>query len=203
MTIHSTLTELASDVEQNNVPWGLAIYRTTYTPFANTHFPNIIELITTLIKCSVQEYEDTTPHTPDKDAAKSVLQARYSPIIMDNKSEFDEMTLDAIRAHHKALRERPAGEQPLTNKWFCVLIDEEVVQTLAGADPAALMATHNIPRDYNKYWVKVVELDQEDESDKGWMKCSVYALWDLWFVMDGIIPMAGYEELNSWGVYGG
>jgi hypothetical protein len=202
MTIISTLTGLARDVEKNNVPWGLAIYRTTYTPFSNTHFPEILELITTLTKYSVRVYEDTTPHTPNKDAAKSILQERYSPIIMNNKLEFNGMTLDAIRAHHQALVEQPAREQPLTNEWFCVLVDEEVVQTLAGADPAALIATQSSLHDANKYWVKVVESDP-DASDKGWMKCSVYALWDLWVDMDGLTPMAGYEDLHGWGVYGG
>jgi hypothetical protein len=85
MTIYSTQTSLARDVEQNNLPWGLAIYRTTYTAFSDTRFPQILELITALTKYSVRAYEDTTAHTPNKDAAKSILQERYSRIIINNK----------------------------------------------------------------------------------------------------------------------
>jgi hypothetical protein len=122
---------------------------------------------------------------------------------MDNKSEYDGMTLDAIRAHHQAWIEHPVGERPITNEWCCLLVDEEVVQTLAGADPAALIATPNTVEDYDSHWVKAIESDPEDEDDKGWMKCSVFALWNLWTDMDGDRPMRSYEALYPRGPYCG
>ncbi|KAL4974616.1 hypothetical protein BDW66DRAFT_152652 [Aspergillus desertorum] len=173
----SPLVILAKEVEQAKSPSGLGIYRTTYSPFSDTHFDAITELITAL--------------------------AKYSPIILNDKAEFDGMAFEAIRAHYQALVKRPVGERPLTNKYFCVVVDDEVVQTLAGADPAALIATENISDDYNKYWVKTSESDLEDEDEKGWLKCSVYALWNLWIDMDDGRPMRSYEALYPRGVYCG
>ncbi|KAL3463713.1 hypothetical protein BJX64DRAFT_115715 [Aspergillus heterothallicus] len=199
----SPLVILAMEVEQAKAPWGLAIYRTTYSPFSETHFDAITELLTALAKYSVRKWKDLNPDDPAKLAAKSALQATYQPVILNNKAEFDGMTFEAIRAHHQALVERPVGERPLINKYFCVVVDDEVVQTLAGADPAALIATENISDDYNKYWVKAIESDPEDEDDKGWMKCSVYALWNAWIAMDDGISMSSCEALYPRGVYCG
>ncbi|KAL4756111.1 uncharacterized protein BDW70DRAFT_145417 [Aspergillus foveolatus] len=199
----SPLVILAKEVEQARAPWGLAIYRTTYSPFSDTHFDAITELITALAKYSVRKWKNMNPNDPAKLAAKSALQETYQPIILNDKAEFDGMTFEAIRAHHQALVKRPVGERPLTNKYFCVVVDDEVVQTLAGANPAALIATENILVDYSKYWVKAIESDLEDEDDKGWMKCSVYALWNLWIDMDDGRPMRSYEALYPRGVYCG
>ncbi|KAL5003363.1 hypothetical protein BDV10DRAFT_154839 [Aspergillus recurvatus] len=199
----SPLVILTKEVEQAKAPWGLAIYRTTYSPFSDTHFDAITELITALAKYSVRKWKDMNPNDPAKLAAKSALQETYQPIILNDKAEFNGMTFEAIRDYHQALVKRPVGELPLTNKYFCVVVDDEVVQTLAGADPAALIATENISDDYNKYWVKVIESDPEDEDDKGWMKCSVYALWNLWIDMDDGRPMRSYEALYPRGVYCG
>ncbi|KAL4744801.1 hypothetical protein BDW72DRAFT_187851 [Aspergillus terricola var. indicus] len=198
----SELVILAMEVKQAKAPWGLAIYRTTYSPFSDTHFDAITELITALAKYSVRKWKDMNPNDPAKLAAKSALQETYQPIIWNDKAEFDGMTFEAIRAHHQALVKRPVGERPLTNKYFCVVVDDEVVQTLAGADPASLIATQTSD-DYNKYWVKAIESDLEDEDDKGWMKCSVYGLWNLWVDMDIGRPMRSYEALYSGGVYCG
>jgi hypothetical protein len=203
MSVKSRLEKLATKVERAGVPWGLAIYRTTYTPFSDTHFADVIELITALAKYSMREFEDASPNDSRNETAKSFLQESYKPIIMNNKFEFDGMSLDQIRAHYQALVERPVGERSITNEWFCVLVDEEVMQTLAGADPATLITTQNISDDYNKYWLKAVESDPEDEDDKGWMKCSVYVVWNLWVDMDGHTPMSSYEALYPRGAYCG
>ncbi|KAL2789361.1 hypothetical protein BJX66DRAFT_307010 [Aspergillus keveii] len=197
------LVRLAHKVERSKVPWGFVIYRTTYTTFSDTHFAEIVQLLTGLAKYSVRKWKDLNPNDPAKLSAKTALQETYEPIIMDNKSEFDGMTLDAIRAHHQAWIEQPVGERPITNEWCCLLVNEEVVQTLAGADPAALIATQHTVEDYDNHWVKAVESDPEDEDDKGWMKCSVFALWNLWIDMDGHRPMRSYEALYTRGPYCG
>jgi hypothetical protein len=201
----SPLVKLARKVERAEVPWGFVIYRTTYTPFSDTHFAEIVQLLTGLAKYSVCKWKDWNPNNPAKLSAKTTLQETYKPIIMDNKSEFDGMTLNALCAHHQALIKQPVGskERPITNEWCCLLVDEEVVQTLAGADPAALIATQNIVEDYDNHWVKAVESDPEDEDDKGWMKCSVFALWNLWIDMDGDRPMRSFEALYPRGPYCG
>ncbi|KAL4875749.1 hypothetical protein BJY04DRAFT_201276 [Aspergillus karnatakaensis] len=199
----SPLTYLAGKVQQANVPWGLTIYRTTYTPFSDTHFAEVVDLITALAKYSVRKWKTGHPDDAAKLAAKSVLQETFEPIIMNDKSEFDGMTLEAIRERHQALIERPVGKRSITHPWLCLLVDEEVVQVLAGADPEALIATQDVVRDYSKYWVKAVETDTDDEDDKGWMKCSVYALWNLWDDMEGQVPMSGWEALYPDGPYCG
>jgi hypothetical protein len=153
------LVRLAHKGERSKVPWGFVIYRTTYTPFSDTHFAEIVQLLTGLAKYSVRKWKYLNPNDPAKLSAKTALQETYEPIIMYNKSEFDGMTLDAIRVQHQASIEQPVGERPITNEWCCLLVDEEVVQTLAGADPAALITTQNISEDYNNHWVNAVVSD--------------------------------------------
>ncbi|KAL4860377.1 hypothetical protein BDV12DRAFT_205139 [Aspergillus spectabilis] len=128
-------------MERTKTPWGCTIYRTTYTPLSEAHFPEIIELINVLIKENVHKYDNFKPNDAEKRSAKPTLLESYEPIVTNNKSEFDGMTLDAIRAQKQSFVEIPEGERLFKNEWFCVLIVEEVVQTSAGADPAALLAT--------------------------------------------------------------
>ncbi|KAL4867515.1 hypothetical protein BDV12DRAFT_198208 [Aspergillus spectabilis] len=175
----TALALFADKLQKAKVPWGLAIYRTTYTPFSDAHFAQVLELITTFAKYSVRKWTNAEPNDPALLAAKPVLQETYEPIVMNDKSEFDGMTMDAIRTHHQALVKRPVGERPITDEWFCVLVDEEVMQSLAGVDSDAIIPPQEV-QDFQKYWVKAVESDPEDEDDEGWMKCSVYGLWNLW-----------------------
>jgi hypothetical protein len=80
-------------------------------------------------------------------------------------------------------------------------VDKEVMQTLASADPATLITTENISDDYNKYWLKAVESDPEDKDNKGWIKYSVYMVWNLWVNIDWHTPMSSYKALYPQGPY--
>ncbi|KAL2851084.1 hypothetical protein BJY01DRAFT_245184 [Aspergillus pseudoustus] len=144
----------------------------------------IIKFITALVKNNLEEWEENNFTEDERHAAKETLRGSYEPIIMNDKSQFDGMTLDA----------------------YCVVIDDEVVRTLAGADPETLVATQNGWAGANKYWVKTVEpelFDSDGEDDEGWMKCSVYRLWTLWVELDGQRPLASCAGGSPTGVYTG
>jgi hypothetical protein len=130
-------------------------------------------------------------HPPSRSTARLTL------IIMNNKSNFNEMTLDAIQAYHHAWVEQPVGERPLRNRWFHVLVNKEVMQTLAGPDPAALILSQKKLQDNENYQVKVIKSDPDNSTYTGLMRCSVYALWNLWVDMDGFTPMDSLDELDE------
>ncbi|KAL4997995.1 hypothetical protein BDV10DRAFT_167996 [Aspergillus recurvatus] len=56
-----------------------------------------------------------------------------------------------------------------------------------------------------KWWVKAVETEVFEEGDKGWLKCSVFALWRLWVDMSSEEGMSTWEAMayNDEGVYCG
>ncbi|KAL4775859.1 hypothetical protein BDW60DRAFT_225034 [Aspergillus nidulans var. acristatus] len=192
-----------SHVKHKKIPWGFTIYRTTYTPLSETHFAEIIELINVLTKENIRTWEGGDGTSEEKSAAKTTLLEHYQPIIMNDKTRFDGMTLDNVRSHYQAYIEASQDELVCTNENFFVVIDEEVVQTLAGADPAKLLATDDYLRDVRKYWVKAVETDLEDEDDDGWIKCTVYRIWNMWADMDGSRPIRVYAALYPNGPYAG
>ncbi|KAL6229169.1 hypothetical protein BDW75DRAFT_235411 [Aspergillus navahoensis] len=194
---------LAAHVKYKKIPWGFTIYRTIYTPLSETHFAEIIELINVLTKENIRTWEGGYGTPEEKSAAKTTLLEHYQPIIMNDKTRFDGMTLDNVRSHYQAYIEASQDELVCTNENFFVVIDEEVVQTLAGADPAKLLATDNYIRDVRKYWVKAVETDLEDEDDDGWIKCTVYQIWNMWADMDGSRPIRVYAALYPNGPYAG
>ncbi|KAL2827931.1 hypothetical protein BDW59DRAFT_159890 [Aspergillus cavernicola] len=203
MRSSSTLLDFANEGDKTNSSWGLTIYRTTYSTSSTTHFHHIIELLTALVKYGIRHWLERNPNQPAKLAAKAALQETYEPIMMSRKSEFNKMTMEGIRAHYKALLAPPSGAWPHnnTNKWFCVLVDDEVAEHLAGADPRALIAAGDKWQNHDKYWVKVIETDPEDKEDTGWMRCSVYSLFALYVDMNWERSMRNYEAHSPEGVF--
>ncbi|KAL4804698.1 hypothetical protein BDV18DRAFT_142347 [Aspergillus unguis] len=197
------LLDLSNEVQQTGAPWGLIIYRTTYTPLSETHFTKILELIELLIKEDMRRYEDRNGTPEQREPAKATLIPLYQPIVHDDRAQFDGMSLDEVRSHYQDYIESvPAGEEgrPVTNETFCVVIDDEVVENLAAAEKEPMLAMTEIgtfAADMSAWWVKVVETEPEDEDDEGWMKCSVYRLWSLWTDMDGENGMSSWDALNE------
>ncbi|KAL4993342.1 hypothetical protein BDV10DRAFT_190062 [Aspergillus recurvatus] len=197
------LLDLASEVQETSAPWGLIIYRTTYTPLSETHFAKILDLIELLIKEDVRRYEDRNGTPEEREAARAILVPSYRPVVHDDKAQFNGMSLDNVRLHYQQyVEDVPVGQagRPLTNKTFCVVIDDEVVENLATAEREQLLTL--TPRGTfvvkkTAYWVKVVEADLQEEEDKGWMKCSIYRLWTLWTDMDGITGMSSWDAMND------
>ncbi|RDW64388.1 uncharacterized protein DSM5745_09799 [Aspergillus mulundensis] len=206
------LTGLASTVKWTNIPWGLTIYRTTYTPFSEEHFPQTIELIHTLLKANLDEWKDCHNDGPEQRAAKKTLLENYQPIVINDKGQFDGMALPDIRAHYATYLNTPEGERPYTNESMFVVIDDEGLAILAGTDATKLLASDDSVRDARRYWVRAVdskleyegdeededeeEEDDDDDDDEGWIKCSVYRLWSLWVDMDGSRPITAWR---AWG----
>ncbi|KAL4797183.1 hypothetical protein BDV19DRAFT_387362 [Aspergillus venezuelensis] len=163
----SSLTRLEIQIERTQVPWGCAIYRTTYTSFSDTHFDHVVELTTVMIKDNVRRWEGL--HTSNDDetrGAKAVLLENYRPIVMNNKSQFDGMSMEDIRAYHESFIGTPVGGRFYTSDFFCILINEEVMHRSAGANPTPLFATEDRVDDGRKYWVKTIDTDLEDEEDE-------------------------------------
>ncbi|KAL4962808.1 uncharacterized protein BDV14DRAFT_202439 [Aspergillus stella-maris] len=203
----SSLTRLAIQIERTQVPWGCAIYRTTYSSFSDTHFDQVVELITVMVEDNVHRWEGLHTNNDDETrGAKAVLLENYRPIVMNNKSQFDGMSMKDIRAYHGSFIGTPVGERPYTSDFFCILIDEEVMHVLAGANQISLLATEDRVDDGREYWVKTIDTDLEDEEDeygRGWMKCSIYSLWSLCLAMDGHLPMKSFAALYPDGPYEG
>jgi hypothetical protein len=169
-------------------------------------------------------------------AAYHTLMEYYEPIIMNDKSQFDGMTINDVRSHYETYLAMPDPDgyidekivdpdewmereshgpieisestetRPWTHSNFCIIIDEEVVQNLASADSAMLLATNEDGRfpnaNISKHWVKVVDMyveDSEDEEveDKGWMKCSIYKLWNFWRDMCGEVGISTWSTVNE------
>ncbi|KAL5334610.1 hypothetical protein BJX70DRAFT_402420 [Aspergillus crustosus] len=131
------LLDLASEVQETNAPWGLIIYRTTYTPLSETHFAKILELIELLIKEDVRRYKDRHGTPEERKAARATLALSYQPVVHDDKAQFNEMSHDGVRSHYQQyVEDVPVGqaERPLTNETFCVVIDDDVVENLATAE---------------------------------------------------------------------
>ncbi|KAL4983898.1 hypothetical protein BDW68DRAFT_168021 [Aspergillus falconensis] len=218
------LTGLASAVQQSKIPWGITIYRTTYTPLSNTHFDKIIEIISALLKDSIRSDEEIADddNGSEKRTAYNTLKEYYQPIVMNDRTRYDGMTLEDVRAHYQTYLERPEGtgmsERPYTNENLCFVIDDEVVTVLA--DLCVWLDSHKAikleegcrtNRSFSslenmvKWWLKGVEADVFVEGDKGWLKCSVFALWSLWVDMCSEEGMSTWEAMadNDEGVYWG
>lgn len=103
--------------------------------------------------------------------------------------DIDEDTMYENEALLRPIDTRGGSRRPWTHSCFFILIDEEVVQALADADPTELLATdEGYPGRKREFWVKVVDIyveqsDHEEVEDQGWMKCSIYSIWNFWMAM--------------------
>ncbi|KAL6229036.1 hypothetical protein BDW75DRAFT_235499 [Aspergillus navahoensis] len=215
---------LASAVQRSEIPWGITIYRTTYTPLSNIHFERIVEIIGALLKDSIRSDEEIADDDNDskKRTAYNTLKEYYKPIVMDDHTRYDGMMLEDVRAHYQTYVEVPEGtgisERPYTNENFCLVIDDEVVRVLA--DLCIWLDSHDTIKleegcrdngtfgsleNMVKWWVKAVETEVFEEGDKGWLKCSVFTLWRLWVDMSSEEGMSTWEAMadNDEGVYWG
>ncbi|RDW64377.1 uncharacterized protein DSM5745_09788 [Aspergillus mulundensis] len=212
------VTELASAIQETKTPWGITIYRTTYTPLSDLHFDRIVELIGALLKENIRTWKNSDDD--EQGTAYTILKENYQPIVMNDRSTFDGMTFEDARVHQQSYIELPegtAGEttgRPWTNENFFIVVDEEVVQTLAElcdqVTPAQLQEGSRDDKTFfnyanrRKWWVKVAETELWEEDDKGWMKCSIFMLWNLWSDMNGEEGMSTWEAMAMRsGVYTG
>ncbi|CEL11478.1 hypothetical protein ASPCAL14580 [Aspergillus calidoustus] len=116
-----------------------------------------------------------------------MIQSRDHPVIMDNPARFTGLSLAAVRLHFEAYTKecQARGERDGISRRACLVVDDEVLQILAGAvaqSSAEVEVAHVVNR--RACWVKTVEawpdLDETHDDYDGSMKCSVSALWRLW-----------------------
>lgn len=234
------LTGLATKVERTKSTWGCTIYRTTYSPLSEAHFDKIIRLTTSLIKHNIYEDHD---HTNEEERKAYVsLSEFYQPIIMNDKAQFDGMTVHGAMEHYRTYLEIPNPDgksdaplyedldedtmyedetllrpidtregrrRPWMHDSFFILIDEEVVQALADADPTKLLNTdEGYSENTRAFWVKVVgiyveESENEEVEDEGWMKCSIYSIWNFWKAMCIKPALGTWSSMNCGHPYTG
>ncbi|KAL4878168.1 hypothetical protein BJY04DRAFT_221314 [Aspergillus karnatakaensis] len=173
-----------------NLPYGLVIYRTTYSPVSETHFPTILQVINALFVDDMKKHDD---------------QDEYQPVIMDDQTRFDGLSLDDVRKHFQSYLENRDRSQSEMCTDFCVVIDEDVVWRMRNVNPVddpAVYFDQYWSHFGHQWWVKTVnahwgvkhEDDDEDEDGDGeqepWFKCSVFAIWGLWDDMSRGLAMS-------------
>ncbi|KAL4899115.1 hypothetical protein BDW74DRAFT_184117 [Aspergillus multicolor] len=144
------VTDLATVTQQTQTSWGLAIYRTTYTPLSDLHF-------------------------------------------------------DTIQSYIEIPEGTETPRRPYTNENFFIVVDEDVVRALAGLCEQITLAqlqegcmAHEPLASYAKTedsWVMVVETELWNEGYKGWIKCNIFALWNLWSDINGDEGMCTWEAM--------
>ncbi|KAL4899104.1 hypothetical protein BDW74DRAFT_164098 [Aspergillus multicolor] len=175
-----------------------------------------------MLKADVAKWEDGNWNKDEQRAAKKTLIENYVPVIMDDRDKFEGMSLPDLRAHYATYLKKPVGERPYAAETLFLVIDDGVIETLAGAEASNLLGTKDSIGDGRKYWVRAVESrakyegdkgyvdvveDEEDDEDdwddygEGWAQCSVHSLWNLWSDMDGR-PISVCASLYPYGPYG-
>ncbi|KAJ0417201.1 hypothetical protein BJY00DRAFT_316156 [Aspergillus carlsbadensis] len=124
--------------------WGFAIYRTAYGPQSHQLFPQVLKLINSSTKRAIFE-EKSWSDAYAEPATYEAIGSRYHPVI----------TNDSAR-----------GERDGISRRTCIVIDDEVLQTLADAvaqlpreaeeDVVDDHTTHLLKRKA-WWWVKTVE----------------------------------------------
>jgi hypothetical protein len=140
--------------------WGFVIYRTTYTPYSNRRFPQLVNLFSACIRRELFEehasdrFDVTGRPIPDCRAMYDLIWARHRPVIMDDPAKFEGMTLQAVRSHFEGwvVQRPPVLEEeegdvgtlvevevdfshPPSQTHACLVFDEEVLRALTRAKP--------------------------------------------------------------------
>jgi hypothetical protein len=133
---------------------------------------------------------------------------------MDDRSRLEGLSLAAVRLHFEAYSEEceARGEWPGISRRACVVIDDEVLRVLPdattrlNAEEAGEVINEALTHYLNTkaWWVKTVEawpgLEELLDDYDGSMKCSVFALWDLWLRASDPDPIA-FTMRDENGVY--
>jgi hypothetical protein len=187
--------------------WGFIIYRTTYTPQSYHQFPRIIELPSSFIKREIlHEYETSkesyagAPKELKNDY--QLICAKHHPIIIEDRTQLNSISLHGVRSHFESwIDDHVDGRGRENHNWgystqrhVCLVVDEEVCQTLGDADARLIGGAAG---EYlEKWWVKAVEpwpeideWEREATGFDGTMKVSVFDLFRLWTHMDDPYPM--------------
>ncbi|OQE40886.1 hypothetical protein PENCOP_c005G01310 [Penicillium coprophilum] len=183
--------------------WGFVIYRTTYSPHSDVHFSTVVKYLEACIKRSFFgecEWNKKLSRGVNNDLYEEIW-AQHSSTIMEDAAQFEDASLDKIRAHFEAWVDAQ-GQRDKFNKYrMCMIIDEECLQTLLGTSAEALEQDTDNERYKTVRYVKVLEawpeIDQYD-TFPGWMKCCSLLLWDLWLMMCDLDEMRmSWERIDA------
>ncbi|OQE44344.1 hypothetical protein PENCOP_c002G07859 [Penicillium coprophilum] len=117
---------------RSKTTWGYVIYRTTYTPQSDTAFSQIIDLLNSYIKDELFSEYASTPKSKLHCAEPTPYQeiwAQHLPIIMADPAQFDEASIDSIRAHFESW----VNSRARRNYTTCIVIDDESLQAFLDA----------------------------------------------------------------------
>ncbi|OOQ82952.1 hypothetical protein PEBR_36730 [Penicillium brasilianum] len=123
---------------QSKSTWGYVIYRTSYTPESDATFLGIVDLLNSYIKhglyseCTSSQ-SNTSRHTDPTPYHE--IWARHDPVIMDDPSQFDGASADAIQAHFKSWTRAQEKRGCSTAYRMCMVLDERSLRELANFPP--------------------------------------------------------------------
>ncbi|KXG47469.1 uncharacterized protein PGRI_013390 [Penicillium griseofulvum] len=150
---------------RNKATWGYVIYRTTYTPESDTAFPQIINLLNTYIKQELYSEYASTPKSQLHNAEPTPyheIWAQHLPVIMTDQTQFNEASIDSIRAHFESW----VNTQEKQNHTTCIVIDEESLQAFLDAQTPNEKSEPNMLGIHSMRYIKVItafpEVDEYD-----------------------------------------
>jgi len=170
--------------------WGYTLYRTTYTPESDAHWPSIIALLSSYIRSSIEFdlcapkihpefYVGCAPCDPEPNRK---VREMFRWDVVSNAAQFDGATIDDVRVH---FRDRMA-RRPNDPHWKCLVVDEEVFQLLKGRPLAKPDEVDN-----EEAWIKAVDKSWRgpEDSDRpgyeGWIGVQLGMLWEWWILAEG------------------
>lgn len=123
---------------QSQTTWGYVIYRTIYTPESDVTFPRVVDLLNSYIKhglyseCTSSQSNTSRQTNP---APYHEIWARHDPIIMNDASQFNGASADAIQAHFKSWSRVQEKRGCSTAYRMCMILDERSLQGLKDFPP--------------------------------------------------------------------
>lgn len=154
---------------ESEATWGYMIYRTTYTSQSDTAFPRFIDLLNTCIKDQLfSEYALAQKNKSERAEPTPYLEiwARHRPIIMTDPAQFDEASIDSIRAHFESWVVLQEKRDHPTMYRTCILYDEESQQAFLDA---SLQEENNESRKkeiHPIHYVKLITALSESDDDE-------------------------------------
>ncbi|PCG93360.1 Hypothetical protein PENO1_083970 [Penicillium occitanis (nom. inval.)] len=193
-----------------DTPWGYAIYRTVYTEQSSQVWYDVIGKLESYLFYSVKrDIEVKAREMYDE------LEDTYGSVLFNDASIFDGMSIDQEEEQEEEERKDDKNDEEEdefnipeeeiadfradnTNFTFCVLIDEEVLQSILAAPATPKEAAKIFPKKWFESigYVKVVDRQSGPGSSDdypGWMTVDLTCLWEI-YGMDDLESQYPYED---------
>ncbi|KAF3398340.1 hypothetical protein F1880_005963 [Penicillium rolfsii] len=153
---------------QSQTTWGYVIYRTTYTPESDALFPRVVDLLNSYIEyglfseCMSSQSKTSRQTNP---GPYREIWAHHDPIIMDDPSQFDHVSADAVQAHFKSWSRAQEKRGYSTDYRMCMILDERSLQGLKDFPPPGEKLDNEKGHPIQYVTVFEMQPDSDDEYD--------------------------------------